>query len=55
MKTEAAFVSSHDLPFRRWPILLNRPDIPSALPIFGFRFVSVIADKLSWPLGTSTT
>ncbi|MYD40965.1 MAG: nucleotidyl transferase AbiEii/AbiGii toxin family protein, partial [Acidimicrobiia bacterium] len=47
IKAEAAFVSSHDLPVRRWPIRPNHPDIPPAPPIRGYRFVSVIADKLS--------
>lgn len=40
-------MSSHDLPVRRWPIRPNHPDIPPAPPIRGYRFVSVIADKLS--------
>lgn len=47
IKAEAAFVSSHDLPIRRWPIRPNHPDIPPAPPIRGYRFVSVMADKLS--------
>ncbi len=47
MKAEAAFVSSHDMPSRHWPIRPNHPDIPPAPPILGYQFVSVIADKLS--------
>lgn len=44
MKTEAAFVSSHDMPTRRWPIRPNHPDIPPTPPIVGYRFVSVMAE-----------
>ena len=47
MRTEAAFVTQHHLPFRTWPIRPNHPDIPPAPPINGYELVSVMADKLT--------